>query len=70
MLINNIIMEPTGANLYRNSKAFFSDYNNVCHRQYDAFRTFFFDAMQKFQNMKVHTLDRTFPTLNEEKDQI
>ncbi len=39
-------MEPTRANLYRNPKAYFSDCNNVCHRQYDALRAFFLEGMK------------------------
>jgi hypothetical protein len=39
-------MEPTRANLYQNPKTYFSDYDNVCHRQYDALRAFFLDGMK------------------------
>ena len=39
-------MEPTRANLYHNPKAYFSTYNNVCHRQYDALRAFFLEGMR------------------------
>lgn len=46
MIYNAIIMAATRANNGQDPKTYFSDYTNVCHRQYDALRTFFYDGIK------------------------
>ena len=45
-IIYIFIMEAIRANILQNPKLYFSEYKNVCHKQYDALRAFFYDGMK------------------------